>query len=211
MLGGTFNPIHIGHLNTALEVLDQLPLTEVRFMPSARPPHRQPPAVDLEQRAAMIELAIADHPRLGCDRREAQREGPSYTADSLEEIRAELGPLAPLIFLLGMDAFSSLSSWHRSNEILNFAHLLVVARPGFDVPENEWVTALIKDEVAPDALFGKPSGQVAQIALTPLPISSTKLRALLQSGQDTSASLPAPVYRFIQEHGLYLDREGDGI
>ncbi|MEM8489237.1 MAG: nicotinate-nucleotide adenylyltransferase [Pseudomonadota bacterium] len=203
VLGGTFNPIHIGHLNTALELLDQLPLTEIRFMPSARPPHRKPPAVNLEIRAAMIELAIAENPRLACDRREARREGPSYTADSLEELRAELGPSAPLIFLLGMDAFCSLPSWHRSSELLNFAHLLVVARPGFEAPKSDWVATLIKAAVAPDALFDEPYGNVAQIALTPQPVSSTSLRALLQSGLDASASLPEPVNRFIRERGLY--------
>src|SRR5690606_15909888 len=113
LLGGTFNPVHIGHLRAALEVVEFLRLDELRLVPSARPPHRETPQVSAEQRLAMVALAVADEPALSVDDRELRRDKPSYTVDTLESLRAELAADDQVFLLLGWDAFCGLPSWHR--------------------------------------------------------------------------------------------------
>ena len=132
LLGGTFNPVHNGHLRSAVEVRERLALDELRLVPSARPPHRAAPEVTAEQRLAMVQLALAGSDELQVDARELQRSSPSWTVDTLASLRAELGPQAVVFFILGWDAFCGLPGWHRWQELLELAHLVVLQRPDFD-------------------------------------------------------------------------------
>ena len=132
VVGGTFDPIHDGHLRMALEVANRLALDEVRFIPSAKPPHRdEPDATDL-QRLNMVELAIMGEARFILDDREYRREGDSYMVDTLESLRDEMGRDVSLILILGSDAFLGLTSWHRWQRLLELTHIAVVVRPGFE-------------------------------------------------------------------------------
>src|SRR5690606_23896384 len=135
VFGGTFDPVHVGHLRIALELLERTGLREVRFVPAARPPHRAAPETPAAVRLSMLEAAVAGEPRFIVDRRELDRPGPSYTVDTLESL-AEDFPDATLCLLLGMDAFAGLPGWHRWTALLELAHIVVADRPGSRVPED---------------------------------------------------------------------------
>ena len=134
LLGGTFDPVHIGHLRSALEVADALALDELRMMPNARPPHRDTPQVSPQQRLEMVRLAVDGIAPLVVDDRELKRDKPSYTVDTLELMRAELAADDQLFLLLGWDAFCGLPSWHRWEELLQHCHILVLQRPALSAP-----------------------------------------------------------------------------
>ena len=212
VFGGTFDPIHYGHLRTAQELLQRLPLAELRFVPARQPPHRGAPAASAEQRAAMVALAIAGQPRLRCERRELKRGGLSYTVDTLESLRGELGPDTPLVLVLGCDALLGLRSWHRRERLLELAHWLVVARPGWslsalDAPGDgdAFPARLLRERrVEAAELTRRAAGGVLSCALTPRDISSTRIRALLQSSASVEGLLPAAVLAYIQSRGLYV-------
>jgi nicotinate-nucleotide adenylyltransferase len=208
VFGGTFNPIHFGHLRSALELLEQLPLAQLRFMPAQQPPHRDMPEVSAADRAAMVELAIAGEPRFCCDRRELQREGPSYTVDSLMSLRAELGAKRPLGLVMGCDALLGLPSWHRWEEIPELAHIVVLGRPGWSLPADGTVGALLRERSGDcSSLESQPAGSVITQTLRPQDISATNIRALLQSGLSARYLLPDSVLDYIAEHGLYGTQE----
>jgi nicotinate-nucleotide adenylyltransferase len=205
VFGGTFDPIHFGHLRVAWEVSEQLDC-EVRLMPSAQPPHRSAPSGSAADRAAMIEMALAGQGRLRLDRRELERTGPSYSVDTLLELREELGPDRPLIFVLGADAFRALPAWHRWQELTGLAHLVAMTRPRQRLDKLEpdlhnamagrW-TGLV------ERLRGEPAGRVMVIRVTPLAISSSLIRASLAEGRLPRYLLPQPVLDHIQARGLY--------
>ena len=205
VLGGTFNPVHYGHLRSALELVEHLGLSQLRLMPCAQPPHREAPGVDAEHRANMVELAVAAEPRLVCDRRELDRDGPSYTIDSLEALRGEQGSQASISLVMGFDAFLSLDTWRRWQDLLDVAHIVVIARPGWQLPEGgavaDWLSRHRVDTA--DALGSEPSGCVYIEELRPLAISSTEIRSLLQSGNSVRYLLPDAVIDYIQTHALY--------
>ncbi|MEL7045662.1 MAG: nicotinate-nucleotide adenylyltransferase [Pseudomonadota bacterium] len=202
--GGTFNPIHMGHLRSAQELFDRLPLAHLRFVPAKLPPHRDEPAVSAEHRAAMVEAAIAGDPRLSCDRRELAREGPSYTVDTLISLRRELGAEQPLALVMGCDAFLGLDSWYRWHDLVELAHIVVMARPGQALPETGAPAMLLRDrKIEAAGLIETPWGSVCTLELTPWPISSTEIRALLQSGQRAGALVPAAAERYLRARGLY--------
>lgn len=208
IFGGTFNPVHFGHLRSARELLERLPLDELRFVPARQPPHRDAPQVSAADRAAMVELAIAGEPRLRCDRRELERSGPSYSVDTLESLRRELGDERPLALVLGGDAVLGLTGWHRWPRLLALAHLVVIARPGWQIPDDAEVAPLLRERaIAPAQLLEGPAGGILQCSLTPQDISATAVRALLQSGFDTADCLPQAVAGYIAEHGLYSQGE----
>ncbi len=205
VLGGTFNPIHNGHLRSALELVEHLGLAHLHLMPCATPPHRATPQCPAAQRADMVELAIGGEPRLRCDRRELQRSGTSWTIDSLEELRAEYGPQRSLSLVMGCDAVQGLDRWHRWQDLLEFAHIVVIARPGWHLPaQGEVATWLAAHGVAePSALQQRPAGGVLVLQLRPLAISSTEIRALCASGRSPRYLLPEPVLDYIERHQLY--------
>lgn len=204
LLGGTFNPVHNGHLRAALEVSEFMALDELRLIPSARPPHRDMPQVSAEQRLVMVELAVADEPRLSVDDRELQRDRPSYTIDTLESLRAELGGDDQVFLLLGWDAFCGLPSWHRWQELLEHCHLLVLQRPdaGSEAPEALRDLLAARSVSDPLSLTG-PGGQISFIWQTPLAISATQIRQLLATGRSARYLLPDAVLAYIQAHRLY--------
>lgn len=204
ILGGTFNPVHIGHLRAALEVAEYMGLDELRLIPSARPPHRQAPLVSAEQRLAMVELAVTGEAQLRVDDRELQRDKPSFTYDTLESVRGELAVEDQLFLLLGWDAFCGLPSWYRWQELLEFCHILVLQRPDADSEPSEALRDLLaaRSENDPLSLAG-PGGQISFIWQTPLAVSATQVRQLLAQGRSVRYLVPDAVLAYIQAQGLY--------
>lgn len=206
MFGGTFDPVHFGHLRSARALLGAGPVRELRFMPAARPPHRGAPSVAAQHRALMLEAAIADEPRFACDRRELRRSGPSFMVDSLRELRTELGPFTSIALVLGCDAFLGLPTWHRWRDLRSYAHLIILARPGWDFPAHgELREYMAAHQASLASLADLPSGGLSRVDLPPQDVSATRVRALLQSGQSAQGLVPDVVLRYIEEHGLYRD------
>lgn len=190
VLGGTFDPVHIGHLNAAWEAAELLD-AEVRLMPANVPPHRPPPIASAEQRAAMLRAALQGQSRLALDTRELEREGPSYTVDTLAGLRAEQGD-RPLLLLLGEDAFAGLPGWHRWRELFDLAHVGVLTRPGAEPAWPAELAGAISGRLASEPLemHASPSGRVVLVPVTPLEISATRMRELLGAGRQPRYLLP---------------------
>ena len=204
VLGGTFDPVHIGHLRGALEVAETLALDELRLTPSARPPHRDTPQVSAKDRLAMVECAVAGVAPLVVDARELQRNKPSYTIDTLELTRAELAVSDQVFLLLGWDAFCGLPTWHRWEELLQHCHILVLQRPDADSEPPDALRNLLAARSVSDPLALKgPSGQIAFVWQTPLAVSATQIRQLLASGKSVRFLVPDAVLAYIDAHGLY--------
>ena len=205
--GGTFNPIHYGHLRSALELRESLQLAEVRMVPAAEPPHRAAPACPAAVRAELVALAVADEPGLSCDSRELERDGPSYTIDSLRELRAELGGQTSLCLIVGADAVAGLESWHRWRELIDYAHLVVIARPGWELPASGTVADWLQQHStgAAETLQHNPCGRVILQQLRPLAIASTEIRELVASGRSPRYLVPDVVWERIRELDLYRD------
>lgn len=204
VLGGTFDPIHFGHLRLALELKQTLGLSQMRLMPCHRPVHRDEPQVSSAQRAEMIRLALLDCPELTMDERELRRDMPSYTFDTLLSLRAELGAEVSLIWAMGTDAFAALDSWNRWQELLDYAHLVVIERPGFTLPDAGPVARLLQQYRAPaSALDELPAGAIVLPSLRLLDISATGIRAQLAAGESAQFLLPESVRRYILAEGLY--------
>jgi nicotinate-nucleotide adenylyltransferase len=204
VLGGTFDPIHFGHLRLALELKQSLGLSQMRLMPCHRPVHRGEPQVSSAQRAEMIRLALLDCPELTLDERELRRDTPSYTFDTLRSLRAELGAEVSLIWAMGTDAFAALDSWNRWQELLDYAHLVVIERPGFSLPDAGPVARLLQQHRAPaSALDELPAGAIVLPSLRLLDISATGIRAQLAAGESAQFLLPESVRRYILAEGLY--------
>ena len=205
VFGGTFDPVHYGHLRSALELVEHLQLQQLRLMPCAVPPHRDSPACEAGHRAAMVALAVAGEPRLACDSRELKRAGVSYTFDSLVELREELGAGHSLCLVMGCDAVLQIASWHRWRELLDWAHVVVIARPGWQLPVDGPVADWLQAHRQADAtvLRAHPSGGILVEELRPLAISSTEIRHLLAAGRSPRYLLPQAVLDYIQMHHLY--------
>ncbi|XAE40716.1 nicotinate-nucleotide adenylyltransferase [Pseudomonas alkylphenolica] len=204
VLGGTFDPVHIGHLRSALEVVEVLALDELRLMPNARPPHRDTPQVSAQARLEMVRCAVEGVPTLSVDARELARDTPSYTIETLELMRAELAASDQLFLLLGWDAFCGLPSWHRWEELLQHCHILVLQRPDADVEPPDALRNLLaaRSVSDPQALAG-PAGQIAFVWQTPLAVSATQIRQLLASGKSVRFLVPDAVLAYIDAHNLY--------
>ncbi len=204
VLGGTFDPVHIGHLRGALEVAELMQLDELRLMPNARPPHRSAPQVSALDRLAMVECAVAGVATLKVDARELQRDKPSYTIDTLELMRAELAADDQLFLLLGWDAFCGLPTWHRWEELLQHCHILVLQRPDADSEPPDALRNLLAARSVSDPLaLQGASGQIAFVWQTPLAVSATQIRQLLASGKSVRFLVPDAVLAYIDAHGLY--------
>ncbi|WP_442967240.1 nicotinate-nucleotide adenylyltransferase [Pseudomonas sp. WJP1] len=204
VLGGTFDPVHIGHLRGALEVAETLALDELRLTPNARPPHRGTPQVSAKDRLAMVECAVAGVAPLVVDARELQRDKPSYTIDTLESMRAEMAAETQVFLLLGWDAFCGLPTWHRWEELLQHCHILVLQRPDADSEPPDALRNLLAARSVSDPLALKgSSGQIAFVWQTPLAVSATQIRQLLASGKSVRFLVPDAVLAYIDAHGLY--------
>jgi nicotinate-nucleotide adenylyltransferase len=204
ILGGTFDPIHFGHLRTAVELAWTLGLGEVRLMPAGTPPHRPPPVASADLRWRMLVAAVAGKSGLVPDNRELRRVGPSYTVDTLMELRDENGD-RPLCLILGADAFAGLGSWHRWRELPDLAHLVVVQRPGHTVPAAGAAGELLaaRGASSPAELAAAPAGRVLLQAVTPLAIAASAIRALVAQGGDPAFLVPDAVREIIIETGCY--------
>jgi nicotinate-nucleotide adenylyltransferase len=194
ILGGTFDPVHIGHLRVAWEAGEALE-ADVRLMPANVPPHRPAPVATAAQRVAMLRAALAGQSRLQLDERELRRATPSYTVDTLREMRAEFGPGRSLILLIGADAFAGLPTWHDWRALFELAHFAVLTRPG----HGQALAAELRIEAsrrrgAPDALRARPAGLVAELAVTPLEVSASAVRALLAAGREPRWLLPDALF-----------------
>jgi len=204
MLGGTFDPVHIGHLRGALEVAALLELDELRLTPSARPPHRDTPSVSAQDRLAMVRCAVQGVSPLTVDDRELLRDKPSYTIDTLVSMRAELAADDQLFLLLGWDAFCGLPTWHRWEELLEHCHIVVLQRPDADSESPDAMRNLLAARAVsdPKALKG-PGGHITFVWQTPLSVSATQIRQLLASGKSVRFLVPDAVLAYIEAHGLY--------
>jgi nicotinate-nucleotide adenylyltransferase len=208
LFGGTFDPIHYGHLRTAFELWQSLKLAEVRFLPSGSPPHRNETVASAELRLAMVKAAVADQPAFVVDDREVRRMGLSYSVDTLTELRNE-NPDRSLCLLLGMDAFLGLPSWHRWRELLDLTNVVVVNRPGWKAPTSGPLGEVMVDRGTGSIrdLHEHKAGRIYAHAVTQLEISSTELRQQLVAGRDPRYLVADPVRRIIIETGCYAERK----
>jgi nicotinate-nucleotide adenylyltransferase len=209
LFGGTFDPVHFGHLRLATELGEAFHLEKVVFIPAGLPYHRgHGPHATNEQRLTMLKLATARDARFDVDDRELKRAGNTYTYDTLVEIRKERGPEVPLVFLAGTDAFAKIDTWHRWTELFDLAHFAVAVRandeawfskgPG-TIPREIWPRITLN----PHELAGAPAGKVMTFAMTPLSISSTAIRAAAAEGASIRYLTPDPVAEFVRSHDLY--------
>jgi len=206
LFGGTFDPIHYGHLKPVEILANQIGLQRVTIMPNNVPPHRTQPEASAAQRKMMLELAIADKPLFQLDERELRRDSPSYTAQTLQEWRAEQGPETPLAFIIGQDSLLTFPGWYQYQTILENSHVIVCRRPGYALTMKEeqhqqWLEAHLTYQV--EDLHTLPAGKIF-LAETPwFDISATLIRQRLQQGLPCDEMLPLPVLRYIQQQGLY--------
>ncbi len=206
-MGGTFDPIHHGHLRAALELAHALSAQTVHLVPNANPSHRSEPRASFEQRMAMLQLAIVNHPVLHADDREGKRFARTgeaiYTIDTLRELRSELGRDTPIAWVLGSDQLAALDTWKEWQRLLDVAHLVVVRRPDAPrVPAN--IDAFLAPNRASRAkLMEQPAGYFTQVDIPQLSISATRIREMVGARRSSAFLLPDSVLRFIDEHQLY--------
>lgn len=207
LFGGTFDPIHAGHLRAALDVVQHLGLSELRMLPLAAAVHRRQPIASPAQRMKMLEVAIRDEPRLIADDRELRRGGPSYTVETLASVRDELAADEPVCLAVGADAFGALGDWHRPLDILELVHLVVMQRPGALTARDPW----LRDQVGrrrvddPNALRQRAGGLIYFTTVTQLDISATRIRRLLAIGASPRYLLPDSVLEIARREGPYRD------
>jgi nicotinate-nucleotide adenylyltransferase len=204
LFGGTFDPIHYGHLRTAYELWQSLRLAQVRFLPTGNPPHRESSLASTELRVQMVQAAIAGNEAFVVDDRETRREGLSYSVDTLLDLRREF-PDRSLCLLLGMDAFLGMPHWHRWRDIFDLAHVVVAHRPGWKAPITGPLGEVMVDRGTGSVrdLHGATAGRVYVHAVTQLEISSTELRQLILAGRDLRYLVPDAVRELIAASGCY--------
>ena len=202
IFGGTFDPVHFGHLRSALEVCQQLELDHVRLMPCHVTPHRPQPQLKAAERRLLLELAVKSCPALTVDDRELTRDGPSYSADTLLSLRSEF-PDNPLFLILGSDAFRQIDSWSRWTQLLDLAHIVVMQRAGealdFSAALQKWLT----ENLGRPADRESAAGKIWPVAVTPLAISATDIRAQRVVGESVQFLLPEAVLTTIDQLGWY--------
>jgi nicotinate-nucleotide adenylyltransferase len=205
ILGGTFDPIHCGHLASAKAVRKSLGVTALKLIPSFIPPHRDVPGSTAEQRLAMLKIAIADVDGLEVDDRELVRQGVSYTVDTLDSFRAELGQTLPLYFVLGFDSYCTLHEWKHWQEITRKCHLVVLARPGYEDETPAQIVEWSKDKMVeePKHLMNRACGGILTISLIQVDVSATELRKIFKEGKRPTGKMPEKVIDYAIEHELY--------
>lgn len=201
IFGGTFDPVHYGHLRSAIEIKDIFGLDEVRLIPSAQPPHREQPHASVIMRTEMLRLAIENRPGLILDTRELDRQGASFMVDTLISLRHDF-PEQPLLLIIGSDAFNQLTSWHQWQHLFDFAHLTVMTRPGFTLqPPDDFFAARITNNK--QELSEKSAGKLYFQPVTQLNISATKIREMIANHRNPAFLLPDSVVAFIKQYRLY--------
>jgi len=213
IFGGTFDPIHYGHIKPALSVQKTLSLSQLRFIPNRNPPHRQAPWLTVEQRLSLLQTALRDIPSVIIDERELSREGPSYMVDTLKSLQRDF-PHESLCLIIGLDAFISINSWFEWRSLFELCHLVVTTRPGFERSDirqamNAGDYHFLSDkmieqthELTSAAPLSVAGGKILLQSVPQLDISSTRIREMLQKNEDISDWLPASVY---QELRGYID------
>lgn len=204
IFGGTFDPIHYGHLRTAFEMLQALDFDEVRFIPASDPPHRRDTVASAKDRFAMVRVACDGQHGFVVDDRELRRGGPSYSIDTLKELRGEF-PGDSLGLILGMDAFLGLPEWRRWDEFLEYSHIIVAHRPGWKAPDTGPLGQMIDEHGSHKIrdLHESTHGLIHIHAVTQLEISSTEIRDLVDVGRDPRFLMPDPVRDVIASSGCY--------
>jgi len=206
VFGGTFDPVHFGHLRSAVEVRQALGIAKVKLIPAGIPAHRGRPVSEPAQRLEMLRRAIEGVGYLQVDDREIARGGTSYMIETLESIRAEVGADLPLSLVLGSDAFAQLHQWHRWRELVDVAHLVILHRPFAELTIDAQVSAWVNDRRASaDQLLAQPAGLVCDLQLTQLDISATEIRRLVEAGEPIEYLLPAGVIDYIRQQALYAE------
>lgn len=212
LYGGTFDPVHLGHLRLAEEAVDALGLAGVRWIPAGQPLLREAPRVAARQRLDMVRLATAGNPRFTVDPAEVEADRPSYTVPTLERLRRpdELGSERPLVLLLGADAFAGVSAWHRWEALFELAHVAVAHRPGYLLEAAALPPPLARvlerrRSLDPADLRAVPAGRIVSFAMTSLDISATRIRAALSKGESVRYLLPDALIGYLQTHRLYTE------
>lgn len=208
IFGGTFDPIHYGHLRAALESKEIFRLDEVRLIPSSQPPHRGQPSATAEQRLAMLKLGVADQPGFTIDSQEIDRPGKSFMVDTLHALRAEF-PEKSLLLFIGSDAFHKLNTWHRWQNLFDYAHVIVLTRPGFALSRSAKFDDFFADKIieVPQSLLARLNGNLYFQVITQLDISATSIRAMIAQGHSPRYLLPDAVLQYIKAHKLYQSRQ----
>jgi nicotinate-nucleotide adenylyltransferase len=204
ILGGTFDPIHLGHLHLAKTILQQTYLQQIKLVPCYQSPHRDQPLVSSKHRLEMIRLATASNPFLQVDSCELKKPRASYTVNTLQQMHKQLPEGFALCLIMGADAFQQFTLWHEWQEILQLCNLIVATRPGVDtsckkLPKDFPATVVTH----PIRLHKKPAGLIWFTDIKPLNISATTIRHFIKNGKDVSAFLPEPVWHYIEKHKLY--------
>jgi len=209
LFGGTFDPVHFGHLRLATELAEAFHLDNVVFIPAGLPYHRGRDAhATSEERLTMLKLATQRDARFGVDDRELKREGPTYTYDTLAEIRKERGPDQPLVFLSGSDSFEKIDTWHRWTELFDLAHFVVAIRADDQEWQSKGPGAFPKDAwpritLNPREMLSAPAGKIMTFFMTPIAISSTAIRTLAHESASIRYLTPDPVVEYVRSHNLY--------
>lgn len=207
LMGGTFDPVHYGHLRLAAEALEAFGLDAVRWVPSGQPGHRDMPTSSALHRVEMVRLAIASEPRFSLDLAETRTSEPTFTVNTFKRLRAELGAHRPLVMILGMDSFLSLPTWRSWTELFDLAHFAVGERPGFALSSQTMVSGLALEYArrftTVEAARAAPAGAIMTFPMTPLDISATDLRERIGRGASARYLLPESVLAYIGAHRLY--------
>lgn len=204
LLGGTFDPVHYGHLRCADEAREKLGLERLYLLPAGDPPHRDTPRATVAQRLDMLHLACGEFPRLEIDDRETRRSGPSYMSETLEELRAALGN-RPLMLLVGQDAANSLHTWHRWERLFELAHIVILTRPDMPARFPPALAGQVQPRLVSDvkALLENAAGSVFRLKVEPIDVSSSAIRQVIRSGGSPTSMLPAAVLGYITSNRLY--------
>ncbi len=204
IFGGTFDPVHYGHLRAALEAMERLQLQDFRLLPAGTPPHRASTFASADHRLAMLKLALSRYPELQVDDREVRREGSSFMVDTLGELRSEEGE-APILMMIGQDAANVLDQWHDWHKLFDLAHLVIMRRPESKHIYSGALFEQVQPRMVnnPDRLRTSPAGLILPLEVTQLAISSTEIRRQIHAGLSPRFLLPDSVIEYILEHGLY--------
>ncbi len=204
ILGGTFDPVHYGHLRSALEVAQQLKLDHIRLIPSATPPHREQPKATAQQRLMMLHLAIKNSGYFVVDDRELHREGPSYSVDTLASLREEFVD-NPLYLLIGTDAFAAIESWHNWQQLIELSHIVVISRPSGEITLPDSLKQWYQQHLAKETDQHLVAGKIWPVTVTELAISATAIRETIARNESPEFLMPDAVLRLIEQTGLYRD------
>lgn len=204
ILGGTFDPIHNGHIQIAELVLKALQLERIEFIPCFQPPHRHPPIASAADRLAMVKLAIQSHPHFYANEIEMDRQGISYSVDTLIALRKQMRH-QPLCFILGADAFSAFHHWHEWRKVSALVHLIIIGRPSAEPPSDPDIQALLCKNQTRDLvdLQKNSAGKIYFLNNEFIDISATKIRRTIQLGEKNIVGLDKAVEKYIVDHGVY--------